>query len=166
MYINLRELALSGLPVDIRGRLNAEDAAIGRNDMALAGPVEANLTAHYDAGMAVVSGTLTAELELICSRCLRKVTQKAEYSVTEMFTLERSISERDEDIHLVREERVDLTPYLREAFAVQLPMAAVCGDACRGLCPVCGKDRNTESCGCVQERLDPRFAGLKDLFPS
>ena len=164
MNINLRELATKGAPIELRGRLEMEDSVTGRNDIRVVEPIEANLTARSDSDTAIVTGTLTVELELVCSKCLRKVTEKAEFPVTETFTMQRGIAERDEDIHLVPDEVVDLTPYLREAFVVQLPMAAVCGDACKGLCPACGKDRNLETCDCVHERIDPRLAGLKDFF--
>jgi len=79
--------------------------------------------------------------------------------------MRREIAELDDDIHLVQEEIVELDPYLREAFAVSLPMAAICREDCKGLCPVCGKDRNTETCGCESEAVDPRLAPLQDLLP-
>ncbi|WP_309121327.1 YceD family protein [Paenibacillus sp.] len=166
MNLNLRELALRGAPIELNGRLPLEEDVTGRNDVRVAGPLEARLTARSDSGTAIVNGTLSADLELVCSKCLRAVSEKTEVPVTELFTLQRGIAERDEDVHLVHEEIVDLTPYLRDAFVVQLPMAAVCGESCKGLCPVCGKDRNVESCDCVQEKIDPRLAGLKDFFKS
>lgn len=164
MFINLRELAQSGATFAIRGSLDAEDAASGRNDLSVESLIDASLTARYDAGTAVVAGELSADLELVCSRCLRVVKDKASVPVAERFTLRQDIAERDDDIHLVKEEVVELDPYLREAFAVSLPLAAVCSETCKGLCPVCGKDRNADPCGCVQERIDPRLAGLKDFF--
>ncbi|MGH9082909.1 MAG: DUF177 domain-containing protein [Acidimicrobiales bacterium] len=45
---------------------------------------------------------------------------------------------------------------------LDLPMAPLCRQACRGLCPVCGIDRNGESCVCVAPR-DPRWANLDVL---
>jgi uncharacterized protein len=162
--VNLRELALKGTPVELRGRLDFNETILNRNDIKLTGPIEAELTAHTDISTFIVSGKLTAELELICSKCLRTAGERVEYPVTEMFTLVASVAEQDEDIHLVQEEIVDLTPYLREAFVVQLPMVLVCGTDCKGLCPECGKDRNAEACDCVHEKLDPRLAGLKDFF--
>jgi len=164
VFINMRLLAQSGAAIAIRGALDAEDAAAGRNDLSVASPIEANLTARHDAGTAVVSGELSAELELVCSRCLRAVRTNAAYPIAERFTMRRDIAELDDDIHLVQEEIVELDPYLREAYAVQLPMAAVCSKDCKGLCPVCGGDRNTDLCGCIQEDIDPRLAGLKDFF--
>ena len=164
MIVNLRELAQSDSPLELHGQVSAEDTVAGRNDFKLAGPIEASLTARSAEGTAVVYGVTSAELELVCSRCLRETKERFEFSVTEMFTLQAEIAERDDDIHFVRDEIVDLAPYVREAFAVQLPMAAVCSEDCKGLCPECGADRNTEACSCSQERVDPRLAGLKDFF--
>ena len=59
-----------------------------------------------------------------------------------------------------------MTPYIREAVLLELPYAPVCREDCKGLCPVCGVDRNRESCSCNTERIDPRLAVLKELqFP-
>lgn len=166
MNLNLRELALKGAAIELRGRLEMNDAVSGRNDIRVKEPIEASLTAHSDSGKAIVTGTLSAHLELVCSRCLRTVEEQAVVPVAEMFTLQSGVAALDEDIHLVKEEIVDVTPYLQEAFVLHLPMAAVCDKDCKGLCPECGKDRNTELCTCVKEKIDPRLAGLKDFFHS
>jgi uncharacterized protein len=44
-----------------------------------------------------------------------------------------------------------------------LPMKPLCRDDCRGLCPVCGGNRNLVACACAQRTPDPRLAVLKDL---
>lgn len=165
MILNLRELAAINT-VELHGSIDLEDAVAGRNDMRLERPVEADLVARSEAETFVVNGVLTAELLVTCSKCLKKTKERLEYPVTERFTRRPGIAELDEDIHLVDEDAVELTPYLREAFVVQLPMAPVCKETCKGLCPVCGKDRNVESCACVQDTIDPRWAGLKQWFDS
>lgn len=47
---------------------------------------------------------------------------------------------------------IDVLVGLREAILLSLPITIVCKEACRGLCPVCGKDRNKETCTCPTER--------------
>jgi len=164
--INLRELASKEAPVELHGRLDLKEAVSGRNDIRLKEPITASLRVRSESGTAIVAGTLTADLELTCAKCLKKVDERVEFPVTEMFTMQPGVAERDEDIHLVQDEIVELTPYLQDAFIVQLPMAAVCSQQCKGLCPVCGNDRNAGSCDCVQDQIDPRLAGLKDFFKS
>lgn len=43
---------------------------------------------------------------------------------------------------------IDVLVGLREAVLLSLPITIVCKEECRGLCPVCGKDRNKEACTC------------------
>jgi len=50
-----------------------------------------------------------------------------------------------------------------QEFSLALPVKPLCGENCKGLCPVCGADRNTENCSCDKERLDPRMAALHGL---
>jgi uncharacterized protein len=58
---------------------------------------------------------------------------------------------------------LDLTPLVREQLILSLPMSARCKEGCKGLCAVCGGDRNLEDCGHKAELVDPRLAALKSL---
>jgi uncharacterized protein len=62
-----------------------------------------------------------------------------------------------------RDESIDLGHVVLEQFVLALPMKPLCQDECRGLCPVCGANRNREACECKQEWIDPRLAALADL---
>ena len=44
------------------------------------------------------------------------------------------------------------------------PAKILCKDDCKGLCPVCGKNRNDGDCGCDTFVPDPRMAAIKDVF--
>jgi DUF177 domain-containing protein len=44
-----------------------------------------------------------------------------------------------------------------------LPMHAVCREDCKGLCGSCGQNLNEGECRCAVDRVDPRFAQLKDF---
>lgn len=35
---------------------------------------------------------------------------------------------------------------------LSIPVAQLCKDNCRGLCPVCGKNKNKEKCDCKIEK--------------
>lgn len=52
---------------------------------------------------------------------------------------------------------------LWEEFSLALPVKPLCGDGCKGLCPVCGKNRNTDPCSCAVNEGDPRLAALRGL---
>ena len=58
---------------------------------------------------------------------------------------------------------IDLDPLVREQLVLALPAYPVCGEGCKGLCPVCGGNLNERECGCDRRVPDPRWAGLKNL---
>ncbi len=58
---------------------------------------------------------------------------------------------------------VELDPIVREQIVLALPGYPLCGEGCKGLCPVCGSNLNERECGCDRHVPDPRWAGLKNL---
>jgi len=48
-----------------------------------------------------------------------------------------------------------------EQVILSVPMKVVCRPDCRGLCPVCGANRNTGECQCPAAPADSPFASLK-----
>ena len=62
-----------------------------------------------------------------------------------------------------RDEKIDLGEVVREQLYLALPMKPLCQEDCKGLCPVCGVNRNRETCSCQQEWVDPRMAALAEL---
>lgn len=43
---------------------------------------------------------------------------------------------------------IDLSTGIKEAIVLALPITSLCDSACKGLCPVCGINRNVEECRC------------------
>ena len=50
-----------------------------------------------------------------------------------------------------------------EELSLALPVKPLCHSDCKGLCPVCGCNRNTDSCTCESDQGDPRLAALRGL---
>jgi len=61
-----------------------------------------------------------------------------------------------------RDEKIDLGEVIREQLYLALPMKPLCQEQCKGLCPVCGANRNRETCNCQQQWEDPRMAALAE----
>jgi uncharacterized protein len=62
-----------------------------------------------------------------------------------------------------KDEVLDLGDIIREQFFLALPMKPLCRQDCKGLCPVCGQNRNREWCTCHAEWIDPRLEPLRHL---
>ena len=57
----------------------------------------------------------------------------------------------DDDVLHIRptQEWLDMEDVLREHFILNLPAHPLCKEECKGLCPGCGVDLNSETCNCM-----------------
>ena len=78
-------------------------------------------------------------------------------------TDEAEIGEEDLGVSFYRDDEIDLGEVMREQFYLAVPMKPLCREDCRGLCPVCGINRNRETCSCQTDWVDPRLEPLRKL---
>lgn len=134
-------------------------------------PVDLAFEVHKDKDKFRLVGTVKAELELGCSRCLEpyRLAVDAPFDIRYLPSTEaaiepeREIEEEDLETSYYRDDQIDLNELLREQFYLALPMKPLCRDECQGLCSQCGINRNTGTCGCAPAWEDPRLAGLRAL---
>jgi uncharacterized protein len=107
----------------------------------------------------LATGAATAPWEAECRRCLGPVHGQATAEFRELFEAES----REGESYPLKGDRIDLAPLAREALLLELPLAPLCRDDCRGLCPTCGADRNAGPCACPPDEPDPRWAVLDGL---
>ncbi|MBI3635882.1 MAG: DUF177 domain-containing protein, partial [Candidatus Rokubacteria bacterium] len=60
-------------------------------------------------------------------------------------------------------DELDVSRLVETETSLALPMKPLCRPDCRGLCPLCGGNRNVVSCTCETRPPDPRLAALRDL---
>ncbi|MFC5995244.1 YceD family protein [Pseudonocardia hispaniensis] len=116
-----------------------------------------------------VSGTVSAELAGECARCLDPMNDALEVAVAELFAYPDSITEETTDADEVPrlvDELIDLEPTVRDTIILELPLAPLCSPDCLGLCPGCGGRRADLGPDHGHERLDPRWAALREHLPS
>src|SRR5690348_2067676 len=107
----------------------------------------------------LVTGTVEGAWAGICRRCLGPVDGTRTVEVQELF----EAHPRDGESYQLGHDQVDLEPLARESLILDLPLAPVCSEDCRGLCPTCGADLNQGDCDCPPADLDPRWGALDVL---
>lgn len=122
-------------------------------------------------GQVRLQGTITGEVGSDCDRCLNP----AKFPVDAKFDLfyepagavetdeEIAIQEADTETGFYEGEGIELEEVLVEQILLQLPMQRVCREDCKGICPVCGSDRNVTACDCRSKAGDDRWAALNKL---
>jgi uncharacterized protein len=140
-------------------------------DFRVTGDVTLSLDVEKEGRQYRLTGHAATSLELVCSRCLEPFTWPVDATFDVTFLPQSSnagegeieVGEDDLDCAFYESEVIDLGQLLREQFYLSLPMKPLCTPACPGLCPVCGTNRNTGTCGCDPRWIDPRLAPLRGL---
>lgn len=111
-----------------------------------------------------VSADVSAPWKGECRRCLVPVSGEIHAHVRELYRPHsRGDDQADEETYPLEGEMLDLKPLVRDALLLELPLAPLCTDACRGLCPTCGADLNGGMCSCSAAPADPRWSALDAL---
>ena len=170
---------VSGLP--LRVALERPD------DDPEAGGGTAELDLYVEGENVFARGQLSGWVDIACSRCVGPVRIALEEPLSVTFmpaarlpdeedddeaeadeepaAIDAATGADDLDVFPYQGEQIDLEPLLREQILLAVPFAPLCSESCRGLCPVCGIDRNTGSCTCESVPPDPRWSTLKNLKP-
>jgi len=73
------------------------------------------------------------------------------------------LNAQDLDLSIFDGEAIDIDELVTEELLLAVPDHVLCSENCKGICPVCGVDRNSVTCDCQTAEIDPRWAGLKEL---
>ncbi len=132
-------------------------------------------------------GKMSCRIELSCVRCLEPFPMDLAEEVDLLYLPQsanvarageeskgdalndlsgRGLEREELAVSFYRDERIDLSQMIVEQIVLALPMKPLCKPDCRGLCALCGANRNLSSCDCAPEDTDPRWAPLKTLQKS
>ena len=106
----------------------------------------------------VFSGSFEITCALICDKCLKDVEIHLSSEISEKFSREVL-----DGCQPIVGDSLDFTEVIRANICALLPMKISCTDECLGLCSMCGKNLNRDSCEC-EKPIDPRFAHLSSFF--
>jgi uncharacterized protein len=137
----------------------------------IAAPVELEFDIHKDKDKFRLVGHLRTELELSCSRCLEPYQFRIDADFDQRYLPaaaastdpDREVQEDDLETSYYSDDQIDLAELMREQFYLTVPMKPLCVEGCKGLCPMCGTNLNTNTCTCTPAWEDPRLAALKAL---
>jgi uncharacterized protein len=163
MIIRVSELEEEGLRIDDVAALGAvfTDPAWRLDSVAL--------EVQPDGNEVLVTGRLKATVEQTCGRCLESFTARVDAPVDVRLVPKPAghdsveLGADDLDVDFYENDELDVTRVVANETTLALPMKPLCREDCRGLCPVCGGNRNTTPCTCDSRPPDPRLAALRDL---
>jgi uncharacterized protein len=172
MFLSVRELELRKIRFDetfAPGVIDFSGEEIEQTTpLAVKGTAE--VLPHSEGEMRV-QGQYQVEMGSQCDRCLGR----ARFTLDAGFDLfyrpastiaveeEVGIDAGEAEIGFYEHGGLELEDILREQVLLALPMQRVCSDVCKGICPVCGKNRNEATCDCRLEAHSDRWGALRNL---
>lgn len=97
-----------------------------------------------------------------CGRCLEPFHEKVHGTFEEFFTFPFT-EPSDDEIQVAENGNVDFKPILHDYILVEIPINPVCKPDCKGLCDICGANRNQIDCGHEHTSDDEEPANKIDL---
>lgn len=154
MKIDLSNIKDIGSRKNIDRNISLPDISFRHQEIKTPSPFRLRLNIYNSSDSYIISGNLSGEVLLTCSRCLEKFNYEIDLKLDEEISKEK-ISDLNE---------LDLSNLFLENILLMIPMKPVCSEACKGLCPQCGQNLNDEECGCEREVIDPRLEKLRSFF--
>jgi uncharacterized protein len=105
-----------------------------------------------------------------CEKCLSQYVVEMKIENAEREFLSNKISAKDdpnENFQIdINDMTIDLYEMIRQEIILHFPLISVCSKSCKGLCTVCGKNRNKTVCSCKIEDTDIQkpFKDLKKII--
>ena len=170
MFLSVKELELRKIGFDQSFEPGQIDFA--GEDLEQGSPLLASGSAEMleeSGGQVRVKGSYRVEMVAQCDRCLVPVRLPLEAGFDLFYRPVSDLPAEDEvaidageaEIGFY-EDGLELEDVLREQVLLALPMQRVCGPSCKGICPVCGKNRNLAACECKPVPND-RWSALRGL---
>ena len=110
-------------------------------------------TMIYEFESLKVNAKATVSFRAQCDKCGEEIDKTLEFDVSEMFAKSNT---EDSNYYEIGSTSVDVTPMLVDNFFEHLPSRILCKEDCKGLCDLCGKNLNYQSCNCeeIKQELD------------
>ena len=170
-FVDLKDLAREKL--SFHGTFEPGTIDFSADNVRQATSLVWSATAERAGGEVRIAGSLKTIIELSCSRCLEPARQETNKSF-DLFFRQRDELMFDEDAEIELTDKDTRTAFftgtklaigdiLREQVLLALPMKALCGVDCKGLCPSCGTNLNFGSCNCLKEQFNPHMVTLLEL---
>ncbi len=175
MYIKISEIPREGLDVvAVRGKSWIPRILDGMDPHPLRACrlVSAGLNLSLEGRNVFASGSFTVEGEASCDRCTEGFTVTLEKEFDTILVPSDNgpagatsveLHEDDLEIGFYDGAGVAVNDLFWEQVALALPVKLLCSEDCRGVCPICGGDRNRGECGCSEPRADGPFGILRAM---
>lgn len=126
-------------------------------------PVKINGKAENCCSVVTLAYTAEFTLNATCANCLKSIEKEFSLPFNHVIVRELNDTENDELIY-AEDDTIVLDELVTSDVLLNIPFKILCKDDCKGLCPICGADKNENPCDCKPKSGNSHFSALKELF--
>ena len=168
MLVNLSDVLTSEgrqISMEVPLEMTSFKSKMGKFEITEKSPVAFTFT-NLEPEKAKVEGRVKLTFKTSCDRCLTEVPTMLDLNFERIVT-SPDVMEEDEDaddLSFMDGYQLDVETFVYNEIIGNWPAKILCKEDCKGLCPVCGQNRNVRDCGCDTFVPDPRMAVIQDIF--
>ena len=166
MLLNLSDV-LTSEGMEIREEIPLEMTCYenGTESFPIASKSPVRLTVRNEgADRARLTGDTRLTIRAGCDRCLKDVPVALDLRFERLLVSPGTEDAEADDLCFMDGFHLDVETLVHNESLMNWPMKILCKEDCRGICPVCGQNRNQGDCGCDTFVPDPRMAVIQDIF--
>ena len=137
-----------------------------------ASPIKVDGTLTVSENSLVLQADIAVSMTFSCGRCLEEVEEHISGEIATYYEkTDRAIPDGEEltesdDVEILdySAKTIDLSRRIAELVNLNIPMKPLCSEACKGLCPDCGRNLNESAGSGGTRQMDPRWHTLKPLL--
>ena len=161
MRLNLKQIGVNGQDsLDFQTALDLS-AARRWGEHPVPDPVDVRGIITGQNGIYTLNCTARFEHAARCARCLEEIRRPLAMEFSHIIAEELADESAGEFV-LAPDGELELDGLIAADILLELPDNPLCTPECKGLCPVCGKNRNISDCDCETAPPDPRFQKLRE----
>ena len=153
MLLNIGKAKLNeGTPFVFECKVPIDNSLLQDRGFATIGDARVHGEYLYKSEVLMLKAQAQVKLSCFCDNCGKPIEKTLSFDIAEEFVEDyNSTSSEDYTIHQIT---IDLDKPVVDNLLFNIPSRMLCKEDCKGLCSVCGKDKNLYSCNCEQIALE------------
>lgn len=162
MKINITSvLKNEGASLNINGSTDVGTLSYLGNSFEFSRPISITAKLRNIGGTLELNGELSGSYTSHCDSCGAPINGELWAEIDE--SIDSDFVDVDEEcFRLIGGNTLDISGLINALIWNNLPMKQLCREDCKGLCSVCGCNKNETVCNCDTGFYDPRFAILRE----